>query len=502
MPTFSLPRLTGTAILALVLGVATLALPASSLAAPSGEPLPLAISPSPVIFPKTTVGYQVSREFQISNEGGEEAQIEHVGIEGPDSGSFQLGGGNCGGPLFPGQKCSVWINFVPGSAGAKQATLAIRVTGLSEEEAFEITGTAVPAQISFQPGSYDFGLQYVNSGSPGTSFQVTNAGEAAVQPGFDITGPDRKFFWTGESDCWGRWLEPGESCLMGVNFGPRESVPYAAFLRASVDGASFTAELTGEGGRPIVEADANPTEFGAATAGGTGATKTITLSNSGNLPAGFFIGVIAGGDAGSFKLLDENCSAAPLMPSGTCVAHVRFTPTSPGPKTARLAFFGETEGGAMVELHGEGVAPAATLTPFAHDFGAQERGTRSPAQVFVVHNYGTGALQLGAVSLSGADTDQFTIAGDGCTDALLGAGAECAVRVRFAPDGVGAKTATLRIGSEAAGPFTSFLSGSGELAKGATRSHAPAKRAKRRLVRGAVLSATRAHCPRGKRCGR
>jgi trimeric autotransporter adhesin len=480
MPTINArPRLIGTTVTALLV-LAALVAPTSGLAAPL--PGDLTISPSPATFPKTTVGHQKSREFQVGNESGEEVGIEGVGIEGSDAGNFIFNGTSCGGPLPSGQHCSVWVTFAPGSTGAKQATLTVRVDG--EQESFEISGESVPPQLSFQPGTYDFGLQYVNSGSSSANFQLTNIGEATVQlNNLDTTGPGHEAFWTGGSDCWSHPLEPGESCSVQVGFGPRDAVPYAAEVRAGVNGYSFTAELTGAGGRPIVEADANPVEFGTATAGGAGVVRTVTLTNSGNLPASFFIGVIAGGDAGSFELLDENCSAAPLMPAASCTAHVRFAPSGPGPKVARLAFFGDTEGGTIVMLIGEGVAPATTLSPGFFDFGSQRAGTRGRARGFLIRNEGTAPLRLGAASVVGTDSDQFLLAGDECTDAVLAPGAGCEVRVRFAPSGAGAKSAKLRIAADG-GVVTAALAGTAK-----PRTH---YRHHSRFARRMTLSAHRA----------
>jgi hypothetical protein len=481
MPTFTArPKQTSIAV-SLLLAVAALVAPGTAYTAP-GEPLPLTVSPSPATFPKTTVGHYTSAEFQVTNEGSEETWIEGVGIEGADSGSFVFNGTNCGGPFAPGQQCSVWVSFAPGSTGAKQAALSVRAGGY--QESFELSGEAVPPQLSFQPDSYDFGLRYVNSGSANADFQLTNTGEARVQlNNLDVIGPGREAFWTGWSDCWQGPLDPGQSCSVQVGFGPRDVTSYTAAVRAGVNGYSFTAELTGAGGRPVVEAEANPVEFGAATVAGAGVVRTITLANSGDLPASFFIGVIAGGDAGSFELLDEDCSAEPLMPAGTCTAHVRFAPASPGPKVARLAFFGETEGGTMVFLRGEGIAPAAILEPSEFEFGTRRAGTRSAAHDFLVRNDGTTPLALGATSLTGVDPDQFSVAGDECTDAVLAPGAGCEVRVRFAPHGAGAKTAQLRVAVDG-GALTAALSGT---AKPRTRS-----RQHPRFARRMTLSARRA----------
>ncbi|HWW67380.1 MAG TPA: choice-of-anchor D domain-containing protein [Solirubrobacterales bacterium] len=361
-----------------------------------------------------------------------------------------------------------------------------------------------PPQLAFAPGNHDFGVQWVNSRAE-TTFQLSNTGETAVQVNtLEIIGPDSYAFWIGNSDCYGRWLNPGETCSLQVDFGPRDTIAYAAQVRVSANSEYFTADLSGVGGRAIVESSPNPADFGSATVGGTGATRTITLTNSGDLPAGFFIGVISGGDAGSFRLLDENCSGTPLQPSASCTAHVRFAPLSAGSKTAKLSFFGEGEGPTQITLTGEGVAPDVTLAPSSYDFGPQASGTKSAGHPFAVRNDGSAPLDVGGVAIVGADLDQFALSGDTCTGVTLGAGEECLVRVRFAPDSAGAKAATLRVGSDA-GPLAASLAdlGTAGQAQAVDPQVAPRWRDQHhRFGHGAALTARRAHCHAVKTCRR
>jgi hypothetical protein len=501
------------AVSALVL--ATFVLPASSLAAPlpEGSDPVLTISPTPAVVPTTTVGNQSAAvEFELRNESGEEATVEKVTLlAGGDAGEFSFNGANCGATLQPGDHCSTSIALKPSSVGTKKATLQVTFAGGRPEQGFEVSGVSAPAHFRFLPGSYDFGLVPVRSEAQRTTVQIENDGAAATQFGqLNFTGGNSTGFWFGNSDCYGRWMAPGDTCSVEVNFSPNDAVPYAIQLQASSGSENFTANLSGAGARPIVTAAPNPADFGAATVGATGATRTIVVSNSGNGPANFFIGIVAGGDSGSFKLLDENCSAAPLLPGGSCTAHLRFVPQSAGPKLARLAFFGDTEGGAMVALQGEGIAAAMTLLPAAHDFGVASLGSRSPAHGFAVRNEGSTPLALDSVAIVGADLDQFALAGDECTGVTLAPGAECLVRVRFAPDSSGAKAARLRVSGEA-GVFVATLTGSGDeaiaLADSAefgAHSFVPAdqppprpwhKWRHRRFVRGESLPATRVQRP-------
>jgi len=427
-------------------------------------PLPVAeltFSPEPLDFGKATVGTETAMvAIDVHNAGSVVAPIDQVKIEGPDSGDFKSNGSNCGW-LEPGQDCTAWVAFMPGSTGAKTAFLVVQPKEMPAVSA-PLAGTGVAPQLAFTPGSYDFGIQRVNRGEGSASLQLTNVGEAMSQIGsIGIGGKNSSNFWTGNNDCWnGRQLQPGESCNVQVNFNPWDMVAYEAELQAYVNGATFSAQLAGFGGRAQVEPDSMPTELGAVTVGALGPVETVVFTNHGNLPGNFFIGIVAGGDSGSFRLLDESCSLAPLAPASSCTVHVRFAPQSSGPKLARLAFFGDDDGGTMALLSGEGVAPALTLAPGGFDFGELEAGERSDFQTFVVRNDGEAPLPLDGAAIVGLDPDQFALAGDECSDTDLAPAEECLVRVRFTPDSAGAKAATLRVRGEA-GSFRAALSGTG-----------------------------------------
>ena len=182
--TNALPRPVGATVFSLLaLALAALAPPASSLAAPlpEGSDPVLTISPAPAVLPSTTVGNQSAPvEFELRNEGAEGAAIEKVTLGGEEAGEFGLGASNCG-TLQPGDHCSASVSFKPGGLGLKRATLQVSFAGGRPEQSFEVSGTSVPAHLSFHPGSYDFGLQPIHSESQRTVIQIENDGAAATQ---------------------------------------------------------------------------------------------------------------------------------------------------------------------------------------------------------------------------------------------------------------------------------------------------------------------------------
>jgi hypothetical protein len=214
-----------------------------------------------------------------------------------------------------------------------------------------------PPQLSFEPGSYDFGLQSVNNGSSQANFQLRNIGSEAVHVDSVEISPSGDGSFSTNTMCPGMTLQPNETCWVQVYFGPRNASGYAAQLRANTGPYSFTAELTGTGGRASLEPAFNPTDFGVAKVGSAGAVHEITVTNTGNMPGGAFIAVISGGAVGSFQLLDENCTGRQLAPAATCTLQVRFRPLSEGVKTAMLGLFGDSDGGTQIALTGVGSAP-------------------------------------------------------------------------------------------------------------------------------------------------
>jgi len=221
-------------------------------------------------------------------------------------------------------------------------------------------------QLVIEPGSYDFGLLPLNWGSRETNFTLRNAGAEAFQVGSpEIVGPGHEAFCADYSPCYGSNLQPGESCSVRVYFGPRDAVEYAAQFKVSVGTYSFAVDLAGTGGRATFVPSSNPTDFGVAKVGSAGVTREIEVTNTGNMPGGMFIAVIAGGAIGSFQILDENCTGVELVPAATCTLQVRFQPVSEGVKKATLGLFGEGEGPTPTVLTGVGVAPDPVSAPAA-----------------------------------------------------------------------------------------------------------------------------------------
>jgi hypothetical protein len=447
-------------LLPLLALLALLASPARSLAAPT-EVENLSIAPAPALLPPTTVGEQSpNTAFKLKNEAPGSVNLMGLQIVGGSAGSFIDGGGTCKNTtLAPGEECTVSLGFKPEATGPVQAALEVTFMG-GDIQNFTIGGLGVEPEIAFLQAEEDFGLVRLFE-QENRSIQLVNVGPAPIHPsGSSIEGSGAVGFSYEFSGCQGALLNPGDSCSIPIRFEPQVRATYEATLKASVGSVTATTSLKGRGGGPILELVGSPPGFGPATVGAAGSVRTVTIANSGDLPAGFFIGIVSGGDSGSFQLLSENCTGPDhrLEPGSTCSAEVRFRPLSAGAKSATLAFFGEGDSPAMIPIDGTGVEAAASLSSGDLGFGPQASGSRSAPLSVSVRNGGLEPIETGQIAIVGADLDQFALAGDECTGVTLAPGAECVIRVRFAPDGVGAKSAKLRVAIPG-GALTANLAG-------------------------------------------
>jgi hypothetical protein len=114
-----------------------------------------------------------------------------------------------------------------------------------------------------------------------------------------------------------------------------------------------------------------------------------------------------------------------------------------------------------LEIRPARATPAISVTPASHDYGQVVLGG-SATRTFVVANGGAGTLQVSAVEIVGPDAAEFGIA-PGPAPFSLAPAETRDVAVSFAPAGIGAKAAQLRLASNDQGrsPLDLPLSGTG-----------------------------------------
>jgi uncharacterized repeat protein (TIGR01451 family) len=113
------------------------------------------------------------------------------------------------------------------------------------------------------------------------------------------------------------------------------------------------------------------------------------------------------------------------------------------------------------------VTPPTTLglSSSSLAFGNQVVGSTSSPQTITITNtalYSNGSLVIGQLAPTGANAGDFALANDTCSNATIAASSSCTVDVEFEPTSSGARSASLRIPSNAASsPDQVTLSGNG-----------------------------------------
>ena len=299
---------------------------------------------------------------------------------------------------------------------------------------------------------------------PGTArtYTVTSTGTDPLEiQSVAFTNADGAHFSITAETCTARNaanpMTQGQTCTVTVAFNPTATGARTTNLQVVTNGPTLTSAANTGTGRDL-EISASTLDFGAVAVGDNSATRTVTIRNLDT--ASYTLGnvTLSGGTANQFVKESDTCSGAALAQNATCTLAIRFRPTSAGPKTSTVAI--ASYGPAPVALTGTGTQGAAAIAPATRDFGTIEVGAESAVQRFTLTNSGNDPLAVDLAALTGADSGQFSIEADTCSDATVDADDSCHVDVAFAPGGAGWKTASLRIATSASGrPTTARLSG-------------------------------------------
>ncbi len=105
--------------------------------------------------------------------------------------------------------------------------------------------------------------------------------------------------------------------------------------------------------------------------------------------------------------------------------------------------------------------PQFSVNPESKDYGTVNLGESSSDQTFTVTNTGQGTLEITAVSLTGANSADFTLTDNNTYPVDLTNGQTMTVQAHFNPSAEGARTATLRFTANAKTDHDVALSGTG-----------------------------------------
>jgi alpha-tubulin suppressor-like RCC1 family protein len=418
------------------------------------------------------------------------------------------------------------VTFDPSAEGLRQATVSIANDDSDENPYdFSIAGTgATPARPEIailgngleivdgdatptSADDTDFGTADVAAGTVTHSFNIANAGTAALNltatPHVSISGAHASDFSVTVQPS--SPVAAGSQTAFQVQFVPtaegvREATISIANNDTNEDPYNFSIAGTGTIPAPeisvsgndveVADGDTTPastddTDFGMAVVGGGGVTHNFTIANSGdaalNLTATPHVS-ISGAHVSDFSVTVQPSS--PVAAGSQTTFQVRFTPSTEGLRGAtvnianddvdeNLYDFAISGIGALtatpeVILSGNGVEiDDGDTTPSSTDgtdFGTAGVAAGTVTHTFTIANSGLASLNLTGtprVSISGPHASDFTVAAQ--PNSPLAAGETTTFEVQFSPNAEGLREALVSIANDDSdeNPYDFAVRGSG-----------------------------------------
>ncbi len=230
---------------------------------------------------------------------------------------------------------------------------------------------------------------------------------------------------------------------------------------------SWTLDITIEGELegPVVSISPSSIDFGELAVGATSELVTVTIDNPGTEPVGLDPLSISGTDEADFALTNDTCSGVELAPTESCTFDVEMTPSQAGARSAQVDVSSNAPTSPdLVALEGLGIAPddGISITPASINFGDVEVGTTAAAVTVTIENTGTENLDLGSLTINGANAADFALTSDTCSDITLEPAETCTFDVDMTPAAPGLRAAQVDVPSNLpTSPNTVSLEGTG-----------------------------------------
>ena len=375
--------------------------------------------------------------------------------------------------LNPGQSTMMTITFDPSAAGTR--TGAVTISGdapANPSDVVSLTGQGTVAIIAPTP-SGTLAIGNVHLGNNATSnVVVDNTGTATLTvTQMTITGTNASEFSFASQGCSGQTcnnafqvLATSDTETVTIRCTPASRGAKTATLTfvGDEDSGDNVVSLTCTGTDPEINVTPTSLAFGNEIIGGTDPQLTFEVQNTftgaGQENLTYTITKSGTGQA-AFTVSPPCTTTCTATPGEDDVITVTFDPTARQAYSATLTIASNDsdEPSLIVTLSGTGIAPVIgnpmpvgqTLT-----FGGVAVGATSPAQMASIQNVGDSPLNVTSVALVGAQANQFAITAGTTGPHVIAAGNSGAWSVVCSPTSIGAKTATLRISSDALGAST------------------------------------------------
>ncbi|RRR70229.1 MAG: choice-of-anchor D domain-containing protein, partial [Candidatus Viridilinea halotolerans] len=337
----------------------------------------------------------------LSNRGGQPLTASALQF----SGAFRRQGGTCPNQfpftLASEMSCTFGVIFNPDTIGQQVGQVLLTSNSVASPHSVPLSGEGLVAAATFSPAALSFAQQQVGTQSASQRITLASTGSAPLTiQGITISGD----FVRSGGNCpttFPAALAAGQSCTLDVRFVPTTATRTRGLVSLSSNALAAAAPvgLFGTGSAPALGFNPLALTFAPQIVGTTSPTQSITLSNPGSAP----LSLEALSLTGDYERVGGSCATsfpATLAALASCSVEVRFVPTRRGTQEGQLSLFSNVPGGPYgVALHGNGLAPALSLTPQQIHFGGQTVGSPSLTQTLILSSTGDVPLQIAALTL-------------------------------------------------------------------------------------------------------
>ncbi|MEO8186091.1 MAG: choice-of-anchor D domain-containing protein [Burkholderiaceae bacterium] len=377
--------------------------------------------------------------------------------------------------ITKGSNPSAILNAIAGNKGGMRTlTPYVNTTDANDIAAYIANPAAGngAAAILVSAASLTFAAQTLGTTSAAQIVTVTNTGTAVLTlSGLTLAGAAGSEYARGGTCQIGTSVAAGGNCSIQVTFTPTVAGTRSATLTIShnASGGTSSVSLVGTGAPPAAAASVTPTLLSfTQTINTSSIAQAVTVRNSGGQPLTLSSIGISGANASEFLTgAASTCVAGTVLnANASCNLQLAFRPTAAGARTATLSVAHNAAASpATVALSGTGTAtpqPGVSLSAPSLSFGTLSVGEQSTVQTVTLTNTGQAPLTLASLTLAGSAAGDFALSGGCMSGATLAPGSSCGMQLAFTPTGVGTRSGSLTVASNASnGSQIVSLSGSG-----------------------------------------
>ena len=378
----------------------------------------------------------------------------------------------CTGSIAAGASCTVTVTVSPTSLGAQSPVFKVVDSPFGNQQVVEVDFTGITGQLFLEGQLASASIVQQVGTSATTSAVIRNGGLASLNIG-QITLANNPPAAITTDNCSNHSIAPGTNCLLVVTSTPTVVGGYFFNILVPNDslfGSSpaqfFIRGLAGPAPQPVFFPAA--VSFSSQLVGAAETTQVVWLDNGvvaagGATPLSITSVALSGPNASAFRVVWDGCTGLSIEGAFSCPLEVGFDPNTGGVLNASLLYTDSAAGSPQaVSLNGTGLAPAALLSPQHVDFGSVTVKSKSAPATVTLTSSGTLSLNIGKLTISGQNKDDYMITSDSCQNQSLSPTATCTVVIVFRPQATGPSSATLTFNDSAPdSPQTVSLAGTG-----------------------------------------